>query len=56
MLSLHALGNCYFVEQITIDVPTMSQNNKSQPYIVIIGKANEIEIKLSMNCMLAQIR
>lgn len=43
-LTLHFRRTCNIIDRIEINVPTYSRNRNSQPYLVIAGEANKIEI------------
>lgn len=43
-MSLHFKGNCYQTQNIECKVPCSTKWNKTQPNLVMIGKATSIEI------------
>ena len=45
IISIHYRGNCMFVENLVCDVPVKGKINKRQPFFVICGKAQSIEVK-----------
>lgn len=45
IISLHYQKTCHFVTNLTIEVPTKGKIKKRQPYFVMEGKADKIEIK-----------
>lgn len=44
IISIHYRGNCMLVENIVCNVPTKGKINKRQPFFVVCGKAQSIEI------------
>ena len=45
IISFHHHRTCYFVENLEINVLTKGEIRNKQPYFVIVGKANRIEIE-----------
>lgn len=43
-LTLHYLGMCHLVDKLIIKVPTYSFNRKTQPYCIIKGRCNHVNI------------
>lgn len=44
-LSIHFRGSCYFVDKIVNNTKCESKNNKRQPFCVIQGFCENVEIK-----------
>ena len=44
VISLHYQKQCHLVHNVVVNVPTQGKIRKTQPFFVMIGKANQIEI------------
>lgn len=48
VISLHYRGACHLVNNLVCEVPTKGKINKRQPFFVMTGKAENIQIEDGM--------
>lgn len=53
--SVHVCGKCHYVQLIDCRVPVKSRSQKRQPYAVMVGDAETVELKQTPNGRLAII-